>query len=231
MARKSRFLEFSHQRYHLSLNWNPHYKLRNKVSDQNLCVTRWERTSRTESGWNRTVPHYSHQYKFTTYRRGYNSALSMPLCAPQVFTENDLTFNCVRFICWWKNLLTHKYQSDHHDQSHLKLFNSFRMMEVFQLMHFVPFYVNITAFQCNSFFSFKDYFGNKWNKGILKFHLNWLTDLKHAIGLRPQWLLGCNWHCGEPVRKGSHSYAQLAFLINPKDEDSQRDIQLGNDEL
>ncbi len=26
-----------------------HYKLRNKVSDQNLCVTRWERTSRNES--------------------------------------------------------------------------------------------------------------------------------------------------------------------------------------
>ncbi len=25
------------------------YKLRNKVSGQNLCVTRWERTSRTES--------------------------------------------------------------------------------------------------------------------------------------------------------------------------------------
>ena len=26
-----------------------HYKLRNKVSDQNMCVTRWEQTSRTES--------------------------------------------------------------------------------------------------------------------------------------------------------------------------------------
>ncbi len=30
-------------------NWNSHYKLQNKVSDQNLCVTRWERTLRTES--------------------------------------------------------------------------------------------------------------------------------------------------------------------------------------
>ncbi len=29
--------------------WNSHYKLQNKISDQNLCVTRWERTSCTES--------------------------------------------------------------------------------------------------------------------------------------------------------------------------------------
>ena len=30
-------------------NWNPHYKLRNKASEKNFNVTRWERTSRTES--------------------------------------------------------------------------------------------------------------------------------------------------------------------------------------
>ncbi len=29
--------------------WEPHYKLRNKVSDQNLSVTRLGRTLRTES--------------------------------------------------------------------------------------------------------------------------------------------------------------------------------------
>ncbi len=32
-------------------NWNPHYKLRNKDSDKNFNVTRWERALRTESGW------------------------------------------------------------------------------------------------------------------------------------------------------------------------------------